>query len=167
MTWLSELIKQINLSRSFAGAILMATGILLIGPKYFPNLIDPVPGQWRWFILCAFVLCLAITVIWLVPFGFNSLCSLYSYVIHHPFLMDESSWEFSVLLVLGTYADKVADLDQLSRQVSISKLELLAISKKLVKRGLIRENGYDENLVSLTELGRKYIIKHKPKPSSA
>jgi hypothetical protein len=77
------------------------------------------------------------------------------------------SWEYTILLILGAYADKPVDLDQLEHQVSISKLELLAISKKLHLRGLVSENTYSETLISLTTRGRKYVMNHQSKRASA
>jgi hypothetical protein len=167
MQWLSELIKQINISKSFTTGICIASGILIFGPRIFPSFITPIPTQWHWFVLCAFILCLVLTLVWLLPFLGKAAIELFNRVVFNSYFIKKDSWEYTILLWLGSFADRPMNLEEVSKRVTISKLELLEISRKLKQRGLITSNKFDENLLTLTARGRKYVLKHQTKSVKA
>ncbi|MDB5814880.1 MAG: hypothetical protein JWN23_1997 [Rhodocyclales bacterium] len=162
MEWLSDLVKQITLSRTLTTAVFVATGVLFFGHKIAPAIIDPMPIEWAWLVLGAFLTTSVLVLTWGGRELTRVIGSAYKWAIYHPRFNKPTDIEFFLLVLLKEGSDEVLNLrDFHYRNPGIKKLELLEASRLLQEKGLLRENAYDENLVSLTQRGRRYALKLK------
>ena len=64
MSWLSDLLKNLTVSRSAAGALFLATLLLIVLPRRFPAVFQPVPNQWAWLVVGLCIFSCALLVFW-------------------------------------------------------------------------------------------------------
>ncbi|WP_372522827.1 hypothetical protein [Sulfuricaulis sp.] len=161
MQWLTDLIKHITISKILAGALFITSSILLWGSKILPAIIDPTPQEWRWFILCIFIFSLSLLVLWSVIPVYRFFRGIGIWVVRHPLFNTPSQIEEIMLDLIGRkFANDWLDLNNPASQDSdgISKLELLALSKSLEKKGLLEIYRFDEDRVRLTPRGRNLAL---------
>ncbi|BDR36533.1 hypothetical protein PDY_35810 [Photobacterium damselae subsp. damselae] len=71
-----------------------------------------------------------------------------------------SNTEIELISFLGTYADKSFDLRDFNYdEANFTKLEILARCNTLKDKGLLCINPYNENIIFLSESGRKKALK--------
>ena len=161
MQWLTDLIKHITISKILAGALFITSSILLWGPKILPAILDPTPQEWRWFILCIFIFSLSLLVLWSVMPVYRFFRAIGLLVVRHPLFNTPSQIEEILLELIGRrLANDWLDLNDAASKDGdgISKLELLALSKSLEKKGLLEIYRYDEDRVKLTPHGRNHAL---------
>ena len=60
---------------------------------------------------------------------------------------------------MANLADESLDLRSINySEINLPKLEVLQVASALSKKGLIRINSYEENLISLTSRGRERAL---------
>jgi len=166
VSWLSDLIKHLSLSKSFTGAVFVTSLALIVGPRFVPQAFDAVPAQWRWAVIAACVFSSVLLLIWAVPPVVKATLSAPSRVINNPRINPPNEQESAFLFFLGkNHPNDACNLDHLNH-AAVSKLELIEICASLQRKGLVKVNEYMDDLVSLTERGRAYalqLIRQQPK----
>ena len=159
MTWLGDLLRHLNISKGFVTAVFVTSLVLIGGPFIAPNWFDPVPSEWRWMVSAAGVFTFMLIVLWLVPLIFQLLISTPRRIRNSPRWNPPTEEERAFIFLLGKISpNDTLDLDLLNNP-PMSKLELLALCSSLDKKGLLIVNEYDDNLVSLTAMGRIYALR--------
>lgn len=160
MEWLSEIIKHINASITFTAALFITSTALIIGPSYYPSLFNELDGKWKIGAVGMAVFSATMIIVWLIPKlwqGAKSIFTKGSIALSSKSL---SANEKDLISALGRLADESLNLRNLNySEVGLSKLEVLALSKKLSGKGLVDINMFEENLISLSSLGRDKAIK--------
>lgn len=169
MDGLSEFLKQITVSRSFTGAALVTSAVLLFGPSYFPGSIPGVPPGWGWAVITVFTFSATLTAFWAISGCWGLLPKAYDNARGLLPLPRPTPEEEMFLFIFADRADDVVNLDDLFHQFKgeMPKLVLLDFSKQLCKKGYIREVGYNENLLTLTDAGRKHCLQLLERRQSA
>ncbi|SRR6266481_636966 len=163
MQWLSDLIKHFTISRSLTGALFITTAVLIFGHKFYPSVIEAIPPQGSLAVQIIFIFTLWLLVLWYIgPFCGTIVSTICHFVYDRLNRLTEH--ELELLFVLRQSADEYLNLRTLPRSPNLLKLELLDISKKLRKRGIVEKNLYNENLITLTEKGRSYALRLQPPP---
>ena len=154
MDWLPELLKNLTVSRSFTGALFIASISVLGLPHLAPEFAEPVPNGWRWLVIGISIFSASLLSFWLFSALWEQLAKVPKKVRGAIPVRPLTDFENSFLLFLGTdYPNDSLDIDNLNHQKT-SKLELLQMCKDLEALELVRINPFNDNLVSLTESGR-------------
>lgn len=168
MNWISDVLKHLTVSRSFVVAIFVTSGGLLFGNLYFPKLVKPLPDQWAIAASGALIFSSVLLLWWLIPAIWNYISRLVQSVIQVLNSYSLSKLEESILLALGNLADESLDLRTINySEINLPKLEILNLTTSLAKKGLVRINPFEENLVSLTKRGRQRALKIQRRESAA
>jgi hypothetical protein len=158
MSWLGDVLKHLELSKTFTAAVFVSSLAMLLGPTFFPNAIDAVPNQWRWLVGGACVFSCVLLTFWAVPPTGRWLAALPSRLRNNPRINVPTSQESGFLAFLGEhFPNEPVNLENL-RYDKVSKLETLEMCAALHRKGLVRVNEYNDNLVSLSAAGRKYAL---------
>src|SRR5690606_6583166 len=97
MSWLGDILKQLELSRTFTAALFVSSLLMLIGPKFFPHAIDTIPGQWRWLVGGTCIFSGALLAFWSAPAVWNWLLNLPSKLRNNPRINVPTSEENGLL----------------------------------------------------------------------
>ena len=158
MTWLTDLIKHLSLSKSFTGALFITSLAILAGPELSPELFDPVPAYWRWLVVASCIFSFTLLAFWAAPPVFLGVVSVPNRVRNNPRVNPPTKVENAFLYYMGeNYPNGICNIDAIDHS-NISKLELLQLCKSLNRKGMISINTYDDDIVSLTERGREYAL---------
>jgi len=158
MSWLNDLLKHLELSKPFAGALFISSLALLVGPKLAPNAIEAVPSQWRWLVAGTCIFSGALLSLWALPKIWNGALGTTRRVSNSHRFNPLTDRERGFIAFLGEHhPNDSANLEYLRFQ-EISKLEILQICAVLHRRGLVNVNRYNDNLVDLTAAGRKHAL---------
>jgi len=158
MNWLPELLKNLSVSRSFAGALFIATACMLALPVLFPTRFPGVPDEWRWLVGGLALFSGALLTLWCFA-GIWRLIAKTPAALRSALPERElDDLESSFLALLGKRdpngALNLEDLDQ----SEISKLEMYQMCKGLESRGFVELNPWHSELVSLTDKGRRKAL---------
>lgn len=160
MDWLSEFLKRVTVSRSFSGAVFVASMALLVGPKWLPGYFEPLPKDWIAPATTALVLTGTLLFFWLVSIVWRIGSRLVTWVSKFFQSRNLAVREKIFMLTLSQFADRPLNLNDLDYSNSaLSKLEMLELTTGLERKGLVSTNPYDENLVSLSAEGRKRALR--------
>ena len=160
MNWVSDILKHLTVSRSFVVAIFVTSGVLLFGRVHFPTVIKPLPDQWHIVASGALVFTSVLLLWWIVPAIWKTISKLYNGFAQRIGGLKLSGDEKSLLIAMGHLADEALDLRFINyKEVGLTKLEVLQLSKKLSRKGLVRINFMEENLLTLTQRGRERALK--------
>jgi len=171
MDWIIELYKQISSSIKLALAVLLTSGSIVFLKKIDYFLVQSIPKEWIGAITIIFIfssIFFFISIVFLVGNFIIKIGKRTKYQISNlTFPVNPKSLnklERLLMLILAELADKSYNLSEWdtsshSQNEIPSKLEILAASKSLSKKGLIDINPFEENLISLTEKGRTIALK--------
>lgn len=163
MEWLYEIIKHINASITFTASLFITSTALIIGPSYYPSLFNELDGKWKIGAVGMAVFSATMIIVWLIPKLWQGAMSIFTKGSIALSSKSLSANEKDLIPALGRLADESLNLRNLRNlnysEVGLSKLEVLALSKKLSGKGLVDINMFEENLISLSSLGRDKAIK--------
>ncbi len=159
MDWLPALLKHLSIARSAIVALLVASAAMYFGPKVVPNYIDPLPKGWSAVIVGIFVFSACLVTLWGLAYAWAAIreasCTL-SIKLSARRLTD---LERSLLLGMAQQPTESFNLEGVNyRSAPYTHLELLQMAYQLERKGLVCVNSYNENLVSLSESGRKRAL---------
>ncbi|MCG9704014.1 hypothetical protein [Photobacterium damselae] len=160
MNWISELFKNITVSKTLTSACFLTGLTLLVLPSYLPDMFGQLPK-----ILATVVLAITVFTGCLVFFWGGNLLKVvlfafFSLKVQESRAKKLSNAEIELISFLGTYADKSFDLRGFNYdEANFTKLEILARCNTLKDKGLLCINPYNENIIFLSESGRKKALK--------
>lgn len=165
MDWLADILKNLAVSRTLVVAIFVTAAVMYFGPTVAPGQVPKLKEDFIPYLFAAMFLSGMLLVIWTL----NAL-----WVATHqaarrtarnissqaPF----SEAEVTILFVMSQNPTNPLCLDHIDySQTPITKLGFHQLTKALERKGLVSINPYDENLVSLTELGRERALEIQKK----
>ena len=154
MNWLPELLKNISVSKSVAGALFIATACMLILPGLFPTQFPAVPNEWRWLVGGLSFFSGALLALWCISGAWKIIAKTPAALRKAMPERELTNLECSLLALIGINdpngAVNLGNLDQ-SR---ILKLEMFQMCKGLESLGFVELNPWHNELVSLTDKGR-------------
>lgn len=159
MEWLSELVKQITISKSFTFALFIASATLLFGNIIFPTEIEPVTGTVKLALIGGFAFSGSLLIVWLSHTSLTFLSNAKRSIAMGWVGRNLSEGELALIEAAGTKANEPLNLSLADySQMPISKLEILHIANCLREKGYVAPNHYDETIVRLTPKGRKKAL---------
>ncbi|WP_188008861.1 hypothetical protein [Grimontia hollisae] len=163
MNWISDIFKDITVSKTLTTACFITGMSLLTTPRLFPHIFEAVPKVWATGLLGVVVFSGCLLAFWGLQSVKSKIVGFIKNIAQYIRSNKLSELELEFIYLLGKLADKTVDLDNINyREVMVSKLELLDVCRTLKEKGLLDINMWNENLVSLSENGRKKALElHK------
>ncbi|CAG0928224.1 hypothetical protein PLCT1_00674 [Planctomycetaceae bacterium] len=167
MSWLSDLLKHLSVSRSIAGAVFLTALVLAIGPRFLPQYVEPVPKEWSSVVVAALVFSGSLLLFWSVAGMWNLITRGTKRASAFLDARVLSPREQEALLALAAKPSTSLNLEHIDyERTPFSELELLEIMQNLERKGLVQMNQFSDNLVSLSPTGRARALAIQRQASS-
>lgn len=155
MDWLTALLKHLSIARSAIVALLVASAAMYFGSRILPNYIDPLPKDWSPLVIGTIVFSACLVVLWGSARAWAVTRKASSTLFAWFAARQLTGLEQGLLLGMAEHPTESFNLAEVTYQhAPYSHLELLQVARQLDRKGLIRINSFNENLVSLSESGR-------------
>ncbi|MGF6265453.1 hypothetical protein OKW34_000231 [Paraburkholderia youngii] len=169
MDWLPALLKHLRIARSAIAAAFVTALVLLIGPRVASVYLPQTPVSWVPVLVavCVFTGCLL--AIWFVEAVWLKTKRTISTVkASRGLKADLDEMETTLVYVMGRNPADPFNLDHVNyAAVSTTRLEVMEVMERLSNKGLVNVNPFAENLVTLTDVGRKRALElHRMLPDS-
>ncbi len=159
MNWISEIFKNITVSKNLTGACFLTGISLLVIPSYFPDAFESLPKLWATVVLAIVVFSGCLVCFWGLQFLKVIFFNLVSETVQHSRAQKLTELQSVIIYRLGDFPDEPMDLRDIDYKAApFTKLEILDACKSLQEKGLIRINRFEENSISLSESGRKKAL---------
>ncbi len=159
MDWLPALLKHLPISRSVNVALLAASAMLYFGPRVVPGYFDPLPQEWSIVVLGVFIFSACLVILWGLSYAWAKIKEVGGGLTTNFSARWLNDLERSLLLEMAKHPTESFDLEGVNyREANFTHLELLQVAFQLERKGLVRVNSYDKNLVKLSENGRKRAL---------
>lgn len=158
MSWVTDLLKHLELSKVAAAALFFTSLAFLVAPSYLPIVIDGPPSEWRWAVWALCIFSGILLAIWSI----GALWRLLRWVSRGlrnatvSFRLTPAEQKFLAFMGIQ-YPNGVLDLDNL-QYLDTNKLETLEICRTLREKGLVNKTFMDENYVSLSSTGQREAL---------
>lgn len=156
MEWLAKLLREGAISKLIVTAAFVASAVMWLGPFREPDLIPRLPAIWQVVAAGVFVFCATLLALW----GARALCKTVAgawgaIVRHHASRGSLTPHEHGLLLTLAKRPNDAIHLKEFDHATGAgSLLEATQIASELARRGLVTQNSYDRELITLTDSGR-------------
>ncbi|MGR5356590.1 hypothetical protein [Vibrio chagasii] len=155
MNWISEIFKNVTVSKTLTGACCITGLSLLITPVMFPDVLEPLPKPWATLVLGVTVFSGCLQVFWILSYLKDAIFGFIANESRKVRSKNLSELELGLILHLAEIADEWADIRNIDyRSAPFSKLEILEACRILESKGLVRINSFHETLVRLSGSGR-------------
>ena len=155
MDWLPGLLKQLAVARSGVAAAFVTSAVLYLGPRLFPNYVDPVPKEWAAAVVGTVVFTDCLLATGIGQGVWRAVSRRWSATTAMVASYDLTQLEVDFLYALGQHPAEPLNLETVDyARLNLSRLEVLEMVEGLKKKGLITVNMYDDRLISLTTRGR-------------
>lgn len=159
MNWISDLIRHLAISRLFTVAVFIAPATLLFGHYYLPSQIPEIKDTWRLLALATVVFSGTYLVFWLAQWLYG-LARLTKNAVAYTFCSGElGAADESLIELIAQQPYECLNLLAINREPEkITRLEYIQQAKLLSKKGFVEISPNDENIISLTERGKRYAV---------
>lgn len=155
MEWLTDIIKKLEISRLLVSAVFVTSVVMYFGPTLTPNNTPRVPEDFLPALFGLMVLTGCLLIFWAIAEAWIFITKGVRKTTQAFKNGSLSDAEIAILHVLGRDPTTPLDLSTIDYSATpATKLEFHHIASGLEEKGLVYINGFDENLVSLTKLGR-------------
>ncbi|WP_165313017.1 hypothetical protein [Vibrio ziniensis] len=159
MNWISEIFKNVTVSKTLTGACCITGLALLMLPTIFPNILEPLPKVWATVVLGVTVFCGCLQIFWGLSYFKNAILSFVSDKAQKVRSKNLSELELCLIYKLGEVADEWADIRNIDySSAPFTKLEILEVCRALEEKGLLKINSFHETLVKLSSKGRSKVL---------
>ncbi|MDN3699358.1 hypothetical protein QWY97_18735 [Vibrio cortegadensis] len=155
MNWVSEIFKNVTVSKTLTGACCITGLALLITPTIFPNILEPLPKAWATVVLGVTVFSGCLQVFWGLSYSKIAILALLSDKAQKARSKNLSKLELSLINQLGEVVDEWWDIRNINySSAPFTKLEILEACRVLEGKGLLKINSFHETKVRLSSNGR-------------
>lgn len=159
MDWLKDIIKDLAISKALIAAIFVTAVVMYFGPIFAPAHVPALPRDFLPYLFATMVLTGCLLALWgSVGLWHASRAGIQktAETLTNPSLVDT---EKAFLFLLAMNPSKPINLDDIDYSRAFgTKLEFHQLAKGLQRKGLVRINGWDDDLISLTEKGRERAL---------
>lgn len=160
MDWLADILKNLTISKTLVAAVFVTSAVMYAGPIFAPVSVPKLQPEFVPYLFSAMVLTGCLLVFW----GLAALWNLTRVSMRSAsrVLADStlSEPETALLFFMAIDPTQPINLDNIDySRAPGTKLEFHHWTKQLEVKGLARINEWNDNLVSLTDLGREQALK--------
>lgn len=155
MDWLADILKNLAVSKTLVAAVFVTSVVMYFGPILFPNEVPKLQSEFVPYLFATMVLTGCLLLLW----GLACFWALVKSSVKSAakFFVDSSlsEPETALLFFMAKDPTKPIDLDYIDyTRAKGTKLEFHHWTKQLENKGLVSIYELNDNLVSLTDLGR-------------
>jgi len=159
MDWLADILKNLTVSKALVAAVFVTSAVMYFGPILSPSNVPKVQSEFMPYLFAGMVLTGCLLLFWgvswawlLVKTSVRSAAKIFT---------DSrlSEPETALLIFMAKDPTQPINLDRIDYSRALgTKLEFHHWTKQLQAKGLVRINAWDDNLIDLTDLGRKRAL---------
>ncbi|MEZ8426516.1 hypothetical protein AB6C64_04265 [Vibrio cyclitrophicus] len=155
MNWVSEIFKNVMVSKRLTGACCVTGLALLVTPTIYPEILEPLPKAWATAVLGITVFSACLQAFWGVSYLENVISNFVSYKAQQARINNLSEFELNLISQLGETVEQWSDLNNIDySSVPFTKLKILEVCRMLRDIGLVEINSYHETQIRLSKAGR-------------
>lgn len=159
MDWLKDIIKDLAISKALVASIFFTSVVMYLGPIFASKYVPALPKEFVPYLFATMILTGCLLALW----GAAGLWSASRAGIRKAVgtLTNQSlvDAEQAILFLLAENPSEPINLDNIDySRAPGTKLEFHQLAKGLERKGLVRINNWDDNLISLTEKGRERAL---------
>ncbi|GEK16239.1 hypothetical protein [Aliivibrio fischeri] len=155
MNWVSEIFKNVTVSKTLTGACCLTGLALLVIPAIFPDILEPLPKIWATAMLGLTVFTGCLQVFWGFSYSKNAILNFFSSKAQKARSKNLSELELCLIYQLGEVVDEWSDIRNIDFSAApFTKLEILEVCRALEEKGLLKINSFHETMVRLSGTGR-------------
>jgi hypothetical protein len=159
MNWLSDLLRQVTVSRSLTAAAFATSAALLLGPKVLPSVVEPVPKEWQFLPAAVLVFSGCFLLLWLGTAAWRGLRHTYWSVVYSIRGRKIEDNELEVLQTLAARPDTPMNVRTVNYETSpLSELQMSLVMDALASKGLIRFGPHERVIIFLTARGKRIAV---------
>jgi hypothetical protein len=160
MDWLADILKNLTISKTLVAAVFVTSVVMYVGPILLPDGVPKLQTEYAPYLFATMVLTGFLLSFW----GIAAFWSLIKMSMRSAarVLVDStlSEPEIALLFFIAKDPTQPINLNHIDySNAPGSKLEFHHLTKQLEAKGLARINELNDNLVSLTDLGRERALK--------
>ena len=160
MNWISDLLRQVTVSKTLTLAVFCTSAALLFGPKLFPGFMESEPKDWQFVPAGTLVFSGCFLLVWLASGVWRLMVKSYWGILYRSRSRVLSSQETEFLCSLAKHPDTPINLRAINYDTSpLTRLEFTQISAGLASKGLVQFGPHDRAIVILTKSGEKVALK--------
>ena len=160
MDWLADILKNLTISKTLVAAVFVTTMVMYVGPILAPNGVPKLQSEFAPYLFAAMVLTGCLLLFWGVAALWNLTRTSMRSAVRAISDSSLSEAEAALLFFMAKDPTQPINLDNIDySRAPGTKLEFHHWTKQLETKGLARINEWDDNLVSLTDLGRARALK--------
>lgn len=155
MDWFADIIKNLTISKTLVFAVFITTTVMHFGPTYAVNFVPKFQPEYATYLFAIMVLTGVLLLFWGLAAVWHLTCTSMRGAVRIFRSPSLSQSEVNLLFSMGNDPTQPMDLDRLDySRAEGTKLEFHQLAKQLEEKGLVRINPWNDNLLTLTDLGR-------------
>lgn len=155
MQWIPETLKHLSVSKIFASALFLGSGVLLFGPYALPAQIPELDGNLKTAAIFSIVFTGTYILAWILGFLWKQLCSAWQMLMYWWRDKELTPFDRVFIELIASQPGQALNLNHLEYgHGQISLLETIQHGKSLAARGLVRAGPFDDTIFTLTERGK-------------
>lgn len=158
MDWLADILKNLTISKALVASVFISSVIMYFGPMLAPSDVPGLQKELVPYLFAVMVLTACLLLFWgLAAFWNLTMTSMRSAARALDSSLSEP--EVALLFVMAKDPTQPINLDNIDySKAPGTKLEFHHWTKKLEAKGFAQINEWDDNLISLTHLGRNKAL---------
>lgn len=159
MEWLADILKNLTISRTLVAAVFVTSAVMYFGPIFIPTDVPKLQSELVPYLFAVMLLTGCLLLLWALASLWNLTRTSVRSAARALADSSLSEPEVALLLIMGKDPTEPLNLSEINySHAPASKLELHHWTRQLQDKGLALINEWDDNLVSLTDLGRSRAL---------
>lgn len=160
MDWLADILKNLTISKTLVAAVFVTTAVMYVGPILAPGGVPKLQSEFTPYLFAVMVLTSCLLLFW----GGAAIWNLTKVSMRSAArVLSDSSLsepEIALLFFMAKDPSRPINLDNIDySRAPGTKLEFHHWTKQLETKGLASIDEWDDNWISLTDLGRERALK--------
>jgi hypothetical protein len=160
VNWISDLLRQVTLSKTLTFAVFAASATLLFGPRLFPGTVETVPKDWQFVPVAALVLSACFLLVWFTTAVWRLTSRLYWFGVHTWRSRTVEGQELELLCSIAKHPDSPINLRAIDYDNSpYTRFEYTHLAASLARKGLVSFGPHERAIVILTQRGERIALR--------
>ena len=155
MDWLADIIKNLTISKTLVAAIFVTSMVMYFGPIFAPGTVPKLQLEYVTYLFAVIVLTGVLLLFWGLAATWNLTMAGMRGAARSFRNPNLSQSEGDLLFFMADDPTQPIDLDRIDYlRTGVTKLEFHQLAKQLQEKELVNINPWNENILTLTDLGR-------------
>lgn len=160
MSWLADILKNLAVSRILVASVFITATVMYFGPIMVPNHVPKLQDDYIPYLFGAMCLSGTILFFWFLGALWSAVKRIAEKLVQLiTDFMPLSEIDSDLIFAMSQNPTQPLNLNRIDYSHTLgTKLEYHQLTHRLEKKGLISINQFDDNIVTLTERGRKKAL---------